>query len=193
VRSLYGRFGDLQPRELERLFAEQRHDLLADLGAPTDDGVETQRFLDLRYVGQGTELTIALPEGRISNSSLARARARFDDEHQRTYRHRSDVELEVVAMRMTASGAEHAWSLRRRPVHKRPTARRRAYFGPAGWLDTPVVSRHEVTRDSAHGPLIVEEYDATTVVPPNAVVHADSGGNLVIDLLPAANLSVGRS
>jgi N-methylhydantoinase A len=191
VRSLYGRFGELQPRELERLFDEQRRDLLADLGAASNDGVETQRFLDLRYVGQGTELTIALPHGRISGSSLARTRAHFDDEHHRTYRHRSDVELEVVAMRMTASGAEHAWARRRPRDDKRPAARRRVYFGPAGWLETAVVSRNEVKRHPARGPLIVEEYDATTVVPPNAVVHVDSDGNLVVDLLPGADLPGG--
>ena len=185
VRSLYGRLADLTPDELERLFAEQRRDLTADLGGTAGNGVESQRYLDLRYVGQGTELTIALPSGPITGSSLAETRARFDEEHQRTYRHRSDIEVEVVAMRMTASEAElTATPLSGAPARATSPSTRRAFFGPAGWVETPVVSRPQAAAP-LRGPLIVEEYDATTVVPPDAFVHADERGNLVIDLSPS--------
>jgi len=44
-----------------------------------------------------------------------------------------------------------------------------AIFGdPHGWLDTPVVSRARNLAAGRIGPLIVEEYDATCVVPPGA-------------------------
>jgi N-methylhydantoinase A len=32
------------------------------------------------------------------------------------------------------------------------------------------------------GPLIVEEYDATCVIPPGARAELDAGGNIVIEL-----------
>jgi N-methylhydantoinase A len=59
---------------------------------------------------------------------------------------------------------------------------RQAYFGEEhGWLDTPVLRRADLTSSRA-GPLIVEEYDATCVVPPGALAENDAAGNIVIAL-----------
>jgi N-methylhydantoinase A len=59
---------------------------------------------------------------------------------------------------------------------------RSAYFGPElGWLDTPVLTRAELAtpRD---GPCIVEEYDATCVIPPGATASLDAIGSILITL-----------
>ena len=59
-----------------------------------------------------------------------------------------------------------------------PTART-AYFGAAhGSLMTPVVDRGDLDRTARSGPLIVEEYDATTVVPPGWSVRLDEHANI---------------
>ena len=59
---------------------------------------------------------------------------------------------------------------------------RNAYFGPgAGWLETPVVRRSDLAGGAA-GPLIVEEYDATCLVPPGARASLDDYGSIVLDL-----------
>ena len=50
-----------------------------------------------------------------------------------------------------------------------------------GWLETPVLRRSDLAARRA-GPLIVEEYDATCVVPPGARAELDGGGNIVITL-----------
>ena len=49
---------------------------------------------------------------------------------------------------------------------------------------TPVVARAAIAREPAPGPLIVEEYDSTVVVPPGATVSRDAFGNLVLTLEP---------
>ena len=61
-----------------------------------------------------------------------------------------------------------------------------AYFGPEhGPLDVPVISRAELLDSPPReGPLIVEEYDATCVVPPGCRVTLDSLGNIDIALEP---------
>ena len=64
---------------------------------------------------------------------------------------------------------------------RRTHAPRRAYFGGAGWLETPIVRRSDLTRER-RGPFIIEEYDATCVVPPGAHAALDAGGNIVIEL-----------
>ena len=59
---------------------------------------------------------------------------------------------------------------------------RNAYFGPeAGWIETPVVGRSDLAGGAA-GPLIVEEYDATCLVPPGARASLDDYGSIVLDL-----------
>jgi len=61
-------------------------------------------------------------------------------------------------------------------------ASRPAYFGDQhGWLETPVLSRADLAAGRS-GPLIVEEYDATCVVPPGARAERDGAGNIVITL-----------
>ncbi|HLM12765.1 MAG TPA: hypothetical protein VK362_10280, partial [Reyranella sp.] len=61
-------------------------------------------------------------------------------------------------------------------------ASRQAYFGDEhGWLATPVLSRADLAGGRA-GPLIVEEYDSTCVVPPGAHAERDGAGNIVITI-----------
>jgi len=57
---------------------------------------------------------------------------------------------------------------------------RRAYFGTArGWLDAEVINRSDLATPHA-GPCIVEEYDATCLVPPGWTAKLDEYGNIVM-------------
>jgi N-methylhydantoinase A len=56
------------------------------------------------------------------------------------------------------------------------------YFGPeAGWRETPIIDRPDLAT-LREGPAIVEEYDATCVIPPGARASLDAHGNMVIEL-----------
>jgi N-methylhydantoinase A len=59
---------------------------------------------------------------------------------------------------------------------------RRAWFADAGWVETPVVDRATLAASARKGPLIVQEYDATTLLPPGAEAEVDEFGNIVISL-----------
>ena len=62
----------------------------------------------------------------------------------------------------------------------RPT--RRVYFGPGlGWRETPILDRPALAAPRV-GPCIIEEYDATCVVPPGARATLDRDGNIAIEL-----------
>jgi N-methylhydantoinase A len=75
---------------------------------------------------------------------------------------------------------ERIHSSRAEPKAQAP---RQAYFGPpTGWLETPVLGRGALSATARRGPLIVEEYDATCLVPPNADVRLDDRGNILIEL-----------
>ena len=63
-----------------------------------------------------------------------------------------------------------------------PETLRRAYFGrDDDWLEVPVITRAALAKDRA-GPLIVEEYDATCVIPPRATARLDDYGNKLIKI-----------
>jgi len=58
---------------------------------------------------------------------------------------------------------------------------RRAYFGPAhGEIATPVITRAALGATPRPGPLLLDEYDATTLVPPGCAARLDAHGNIVI-------------
>jgi N-methylhydantoinase A len=60
---------------------------------------------------------------------------------------------------------------------------REAYFGPEfGLLRTPIAARHDLLGRSIDGPLIIEEYDATCVIPPSCNATVDRWGNIDINL-----------
>ncbi len=55
-----------------------------------------------------------------------------------------------------------------------------AFFGPAGLHETPITDRVGVGSAWRAGPLIVEEYDSTIVIPPGCAARVDDMGNIVI-------------
>jgi len=94
--------------------------------------------------------------------------------------------VELVGLRVMAQGIPDRPRVPERVRLDRPDARtervRRVYFGPGhGWLDTPILSRADL-EGGRPGPCIVEEYDATCVVPPGAHAALDVFGNIAIDL-----------
>ena len=60
-----------------------------------------------------------------------------------------------------------------------------AYFGPEyGSFDTPVLSRSGLTDSPRCGPLIIEEYDSTTVVRPGWTARRDAANNIIMERAP---------
>jgi N-methylhydantoinase A len=148
------------------------------------EGVEIERAVDLKYEGQSFELTIPLPAAREpGESAAARARA-FDQEHERTYGHKAEGDpIQIVNVRLTARVPRPAErpGVRLAAAARRAADERVAYFGAAhGALRTPVVDRGDLDGRARPGPLLVDEYDATTLVPPGCTARLDAHGNIVI-------------
>jgi len=154
---------------------------------------EFTRFAEMRYAGQSSELRVRVTTGELDDRAMAALRTAFDEEHDRTYGHRGDDQrVEVVNLRLRGTCAQpgrHKEELFALPG--RHDARtngglagsrgRRAHFGPeAGFVDTPVLGRAAIPRKPMPGPLVVEDMDATTIVPPGATCSLDPLGNLLI-------------
>jgi N-methylhydantoinase A len=160
---------------------------LATEGFPADRAV-LRRSADCRYQGQSFELRVPLADGPIGAGTLDALAESFGQEHERTYGHRAGVDepVEIVNLRVVAQGVSDRprvpdrISIDRPGGGDRPT--RRVYFGPAlGWRETPILDRPALSAPR-EGPCIIEEYDATCVVPPGARGMLDAYGNIAIEL-----------
>lgn len=150
------------------------------------DGLAVERTVDARYVGQNFELSVTLPHGPIGEATLQAVRDGYDAEHIRLYGYaKPDAELELVTFRLTARLAVPRPDLTPAAADTRaaplaPVATRRVFFeNVGGFVDAPVYQRSDLRDgDRFDGPAIVEQMDATTVLPPGAVAEADRLGNL---------------
>src|SRR5215468_6985856 len=144
-----------------------------------------RRSAALHYQGQSFELTVPVPDGNIDAAMVRHLEDTFAAEHEQTYGHRAGPEepIELVAIQLVGQGVregagvpEHMRSSRNEPESALP---RPAYFGPEiGWVETPVLRRSELVQ-ALNGPAIIEEYDATCIVPPEASASLDHCGNIV--------------
>ena len=161
----------------------------AQLGAEGFVGprARIKRSAALHYKGQSYELVVPVPDGPIDDGMAAALETAFAEEHERTYGHRAgpDEPVELVSIQVVGLG------LRERGLPERirsdrpeppPPPPRPAWFGAAhGWVNTPVLRRSDLIGGRT-GPLIVEEYDATCLVPPATHAELDEAGNIVIEL-----------
>ena len=174
--------------EVERAWAtlaQQATEQLAVEGY-TGQRARLRRSAALHYQGQTYELTVPVPDGRIDEQMVAYLEEAFGAEHEKTYGHRAGREepVELVTIQLVGQGIRTGPAIPERVHSSRPEphppAPRRAYFGTqTGWVQTPVMRRTDLSR-SRDGPVIIEEYDATCVVPPGWRAQLDVGGNIVI-------------
>jgi N-methylhydantoinase A len=174
--------GDL----MRRMEAAARAQLVSE-GFP-DDRVGLRRSADCRYQGQSFELTVPVADRPIDASTLAALAESFGQEHERTYGHRAGVDepVEIVNLRVVAHGVSDRPRVPGRISTDRPGGgdqpTRRVYFGQVlGWRETPILDRPALST-LRQGPCIIEEYDATCLVPPGARATLDAYGNIAIDL-----------
>jgi N-methylhydantoinase A len=154
----------------------------------TGAAARLSRSAALHYRGQSFELSVPVESGRCDAARLAALAEAFGREHERTYGHRAGAgePVELVSIGVVGQAVRTEAALPSRPVLSRPEPEvgppRRAYFGSSlGWLDTEVLPRSALSR-ARQGPLIIEEYDATSIVPPRATARLDAGGNIRIEL-----------
>jgi N-methylhydantoinase A len=185
LQTFFRRLDDLYSDDADAAFRQLEDEAREALAAEGHGGSEIalRRLADIRYAGQAYELTVAVPAGPIDAAALATA---FHAEHERTYGYRSEadtvelVNVKVVARINVGSGrAQDAIQLQNGAG--RHAGSRQAYFGRRhGRVDTPVIARHDLAAGRRHGPLIIEEYDSTCLVPPGCAASLDALGNNVI-------------
>jgi N-methylhydantoinase A len=146
--------------------------------------------VDLRYVGQNFELMLPCDSDQLDAGRLATLVDAFHDRHREFYGYdmpRQPVELVNLRLTVIVDNAS--------PSAEQPIAggnivqalaeRRNVWFPEAGFIATPVYKRELLPAGTEFdGPMIIEQMDATTVVPPKAKFRLDAAGIIHLVLEP---------
>ena len=152
-----------------------------------EDAIHLARSADMRYVGEGHEVPVTVLAGLTGHAAVNHIWAEFHKVHMRTFgfAYEGKQDVEVVNLRVQAVGRMHrpvvamcdAPGGAPEPDHTRPV-----YWRGQGWVECDIFRREKLTLSNAlEGPLIVEEYGSTVVVPEGWGVGADAHGNLKLE------------
>jgi N-methylhydantoinase A len=155
--------------------------------AVAEGDLTIRRVVDVRYIGQGHELQLALPEGTLDAAAARRLRAQFEELYGSIYGvTMPDQDVEFVTWSVTvAAPSEAPRPAKSVPAHPAPPPRgRRDVYEPAlGRLADFAVYRREDLGPGCElaGPALIEEGQTTTVVPAAFTLCVDGAGYLVME------------
>jgi N-methylhydantoinase A len=175
-------------KDMKELEGAAREQLLKD-GLP-ETRIRFLRSLDLRYLGQGYELRIPIPDGGLDDDSCGLVWAEFHNRHHAEYDHCFPKNpIEVVSLRVTGLGvmARLPDNFERSPAAKLEDAWLKTgetHFRVKGTLQklrTEFFDRMRIPQGATiPSPAILFQKDATTVLPPMWNARVDDSGSLVI-------------
>jgi N-methylhydantoinase A len=167
---------------------EQATGHLANAGVDAD-AVAVKRRIDMRYVGQGYEVDIELPDDRTEAEVFADLRELFLSRYAEVF---SDVALpqplEIVNWKVEATGPRPAAGLNYGAgLHREtdPLLGTRRIYDPdtQGFIDCPLVDRYALASGTRlAGPVLIQERESTCVVGAAETVWVDPAFNLVAEL-----------
>jgi N-methylhydantoinase A len=189
ARTLSGTLGHLDWSQVQKRYDDmesQAREMLQRAGADASSAVFDRR-VDMRYAGQGYEVPVALPNGRLDAAVEASLRDSFDRAYARRYgSHLDSAPAEALHWRLTAKVARDGYdvSFPVRPDGDAGRAERNAYFPELDeYARCRVYDRYRLApRAGGAGPALIEERESTIVVGPGAEWHVDELANIVLEL-----------
>ena len=197
VRTFYGRLDNLDWDEANDLLdgmAFEGKEILVEAGVAPDE-MRIVRTAEMRYVGQGHEIDVELPEGRLSPESVEDIARRFEAEYRRLYeRGAGNNPVETLSWRTVVSGPRPELPLERMRgditfaavLPDAMKGERRVYLPEdEGLVAVPVYDRYRLgpgTRMT--GPVILEERESTVVIGRDSRAEVDEYLNVVVDMTP---------
>jgi N-methylhydantoinase A len=190
VRSAYSRLDGLDwnfaNALLDEMAAEGRK-ILENSGLTAAE-IQYERTADMRYVGQGHEVSVALPHGILNDEHLPQITAAFEEIYRGLYgRKGPDVPLEVINWRVIASGPRPEMNLklpRKSSAGAQACKGSRCAYMPesGGSVETAVYDRYALFPGATlDGPAIVEERESTLIIGARGRARVDERLNLIVE------------
>lgn len=189
IRTLVRQQSTADTAEIEsawtELEAQGRRELITE--GVEEARVQLLRLADMRYVGEGHEVLVTVPEGLTGKAAIDHVWSAFHDVHFETFGfdYRDEQDVELVNLRVQAVGEANRPEILERikeGAAATPTTRRNIYWAGQGWSECDIYDRTELARDQVvKGPTVIEEYGSTVVVSPGWAARTDKYGNLILE------------
>jgi N-methylhydantoinase A len=152
--------------------------------------IKFERSVYARFIGQGSETNIPIPERNFSQVKRKEVRRRFDKVYERLYgRTYPDSPVEFINFKVRASLPERLLRLPKLEnkggsLGDAVKGQRQAYSGIArDFIPFSVYDRYKLFPGvKLQGPAIIEERESTVIVGEDASVSVDDFGFLWIDV-----------
>ena len=194
VRSRLRSLTEMDLSELNGIFGELKAQAVQEIKSDgfDEDAIRFDFAIDLRYQGQGYELTVPVGTSNVlTDEDRAELRIRFDQQHEQLFGHSAAGEpAEAVNYRLRATVMVPKFSMRRHPggtggpeaaiVGQRDVC----YDSSKGTTPTPIYERSLLAPGHRlAGPAIVDQLDSTTVLFPGQTAEVDDYGNIIISIV----------
>ena len=186
VQSRLKHFSSDALAEMEQIFAALT--LRAQAESQMEQDVQIERLVDLRYVGQGYELSVPLRLGTLDVDCLKQASRHFHQMHHEFYGNAAPGKpLEMISLRINTLVPLKKLSLPRLDAAEAgseplPAGSRPVYFEEADGRVATSIYHRSTLRPGHHlrGPAIIDQTDSTTVLLPGQRAEVDPYGNILI-------------
>ncbi|MCC6890346.1 MAG: hydantoinase/oxoprolinase family protein [Hyphomicrobiales bacterium] len=188
IQSRLTPLAELTPNDVNAMFARLERAATDELHADgfAAEHIRIQRALDIRYAGQGYEITMACDNEPLCAGGLTALRRQFDALHKSMFGHHAPEEpVEIVSYRVRGVGQV--------PPVAMPT------FAPTGTtladalrerrrvrmdgedIECPVYQREKLDVGlTLAGPAILDQFDCTTVIYAGQTARVDPYKNLIV-------------
>ena len=174
-------------REVNELYAEMASEAeeIVSAALPDTKLVET-RTADMRYRGQGHEITVALPNGFYGESLSAELSEWFDNAYNATYTRRiPGLEVEVInwTLRLSGPAREPSERMREPEETRAPTGNKYKMFNEeTGEFSEVIVYQRELLMagNKITGPSAILEEETTTIIPKGFNARVNANGYIIM-------------
>jgi N-methylhydantoinase A/oxoprolinase/acetone carboxylase beta subunit len=152
------------------------------------ENILMQRSIEMRYLGQGSSLEIAVPPGMLDRGRLSEIENRFHENHEQYYGFSKQEEsTEIMNARVACFGIISKPELLKEERGESDPARAlkgvRGVYMRGESVETKIYDR-ELLHPGAQvdGPAIIEQGDSTTFLFPENCAVVDEYNNIVVDV-----------
>ena len=172
--------GDIRATVAE--LQEEARDYLTSLDI--EAGADFDRVLEMRYVGQAFEVSVALGDLDMNALSADGLSGLFAEAHRKVFEfakaHGDPVEVVSFRVGAKAPPPKMVASPAVLSKHVSPAARRARLVERGEVLDTALLARAGLSDAALSGPALIEDGSATIYVPPGWAATLDAEGNVIL-------------
>ena len=187
VRSRFARLNDFELRGVNAMLEDMQAEAEGVVRLAVPEGKLTEnRMADMRYVGQGHEISVPLPVRTLTRADAKLLQESFDDSYGRQYgRTIPGIDVEVLSWTVTVSNSSKSpnQSAEAKPSRTpEPTAWRRVIDGFTGDAASFAVHPRVTLKAgmSIRGPALIVEDETTTLVPANFDANINRVGFIIL-------------